>query len=157
MKNAVKPIPDGYPAVTPLLVMNGAARAIEFYKTVFGAKEKMRMQAPNGKLGHAELTIGDSVIMLSDAFPESGDRVPSESGTSPVRIHIYVDDVDQVAERAVAAGGKMVIPLKDQFYGDRSGRLQDPFGHIWLISTHQQDVSQEEMQRRMEKTMGKPA
>jgi len=150
MATGVKPIPDGYHAVTPLLVVNDAARAIEFYKSAFGAVERMRMAGPGGKIAHAEMTIGDSVIMLADEFPEWGDVGPKADDNSPVRIALYIDDVDEVARRAVAAGAKVLIPVADQFYGDRSGRLADPFGHLWIIATHKEDVSPGEMQKRME-------
>ena len=150
MATGVKPIPDGYHAVTPLLVVNDAARAIEFYKSAFGAVERMRMAGPGGKIAHAEMTIGDSVIMLADEFPEWGDVGPKADGKSPVRIALYIDGVDEVARRAVAAGAKVLIPVADQFYGDRSGRLADPFGHLWIIATHKEDVSPGEMQKRME-------
>ncbi len=150
MAARVKPVPDGYHAVTPLLVVNDAARAIEFYKTAFGAKERMRMTGPGGKIVHAEVTIGDAVIMLADEFPEWGDLSPKSAVDPPVRIALYVDDVDEVAKRAVTAGAKVLIPVADQFYGDRSGRLADPFGHLWIIATHKEDVSPGEMQKRME-------
>jgi PhnB protein len=147
MATKVKPVPAGYPALSALLVVRDAARAIEYYQTVFGAKERMRMEGPPGKIAHAELTIGDGIIMVA---PESeNDPGPLKLGSSPVRLHLYVDDVDALAKRAVAAGGKMTIPVADQFYGDRSGRLQDPFGHLWMISTHKEDVAPEEMQKRM--------
>ena len=149
MAAKVKYIPEGFHAVTPLLVVNDAARAIEFYQTVFGAKEQVRMAGPGGKIVHAEITIGDSVIMMNDEFPEGGDLGPDSARHSPVRIALYVDDVDDVAQRAVAAGARILIPVADQFYGDRSGRLADPFGHIWIIATHQEDVSPEEMKKRM--------
>ena len=145
----VKPIPDGYQAVTPLLVVDGAARAMEFYGAVFGAKERMRMAGPGGTIVHAEMTIGDSALMIADANPETGDLGP-RAGQSPVRIAIYVEDVDDVARRAVAAGAKILIPIADQFYGDRGGRLEDPFGHVWIVQTHIEDVSPDEMRRRME-------
>jgi len=150
MATRVKPVPDGFHAVTPLLVVNDAARAIEFYKTAFGAKERMRMAGPGGKIVHAEMTIGDAVIMVADEFPEWGDLGPKSAGDSPVRIALYVDDVDEVAKRAVTAGAKVLIPVADQFYGDRCGRLADPFGHLWIIATHKEDVSPGEMQKRME-------
>ena len=145
---APRPIPEGYHSVTPYLIVTGAASAIEFYKHAFGAKEVMRMAHPDGRVGHAELQIGDSRIMLADEFPEIGARSPMSLGGTPVGIQLYVDDVDAVTARALAAGAKMLRPLKDQFYGDRSGTLNDPFGHQWTISTHKEDVSPEEMQRR---------
>ena len=150
MADKVKPFPEGFHAVNPVLVVNGAAQAIEFYISAFGAKERMRLVEPGGKIAHAEMTIGDAVFMVKDEFPEWGDRSPDPAGGSPVRIGLYVDDVDEVAKRAVAAGAKILIPVGDQFYGDRSGRLADPFGHIWIISTHKEDVSPEEMKRRMD-------
>jgi PhnB protein len=150
MTTKVKPIPDGYGAVTPMLVARDAARAMEFYKAVFGAKERMRMMGPEGKIVHAELTIGDSVLMVADEFPEWGNCGPKSAGDSPVRIALYVEDVDEVVKRAVAAGAKVLIPVADQFYGDRSGRLADPFGHVWIVSTHKEDVSPSEMQKRMD-------
>jgi PhnB protein len=145
---APRPIPEGYHSVTPYLIVTGAASAIEFYKHAFGAKEVMRIPHPDGRVGHAELQIGDSRIMLADEFPEIGARSPMSLGGTPVGIQLYVDDVDAVTARALAAGAKMLRPLKDQFYGDRSGTLNDPFGHQWTISTHKEDVSPEEMQRR---------
>jgi len=145
---APRPIPEGYHSVTPYLIVTGAASAIEFYKHAFGAKELMRIPHPDGRVGHAELQVGDSRIMLADEFPERGARSPMSLGGTPVGILLYVDDVDAVAARALAAGAKMVRPVTDQFYGDRSGTLNDPFGHQWTISTHKEDVSPEEMQRR---------
>ena len=147
MATKVKPIPEGYPTLSASLVVRDAARAIQYYQAAFGATERMRLEGPPGKIAHAELAIGDGVIMLSDEA--DNDPGPLKLGTSPVRLHLYVEDVDAVAERAVAAGGKMVIPVSDQFYGDRSGRLQDPFGHLWMISTHKEDVAPAEMQKRM--------
>ena len=145
---AVKPIPDGYHSVTPYLIVSAAADAIDFYKKAFGAVELMRMPAPGGKVGHAEIKIGDSAIMLADEFPEMGYKSPTTLGGSPVSIMIYVADVDAVFSRAIAAGGREQRPVKDQFYGDRSGTLEDPFGHVWHIATHKEDVSAEEMERR---------
>jgi len=146
----VKPIPDGYHAVTPFLVVSDAARAMEFYKAAFGATERMRMAGPGGKIVHAEMTIGDAVIMVADEFPEWGNLSPESLNGSPVRMALYVEDVDDVASRAVAAGAKVLIPVADQFYGDRSGRLADPFGHLWIVATHIEDVSPGEMQKRMD-------
>ena len=146
----VKPIPDGYHAVTPFLVVSDAARAMEFYKAAFGAKERMRLAGPGGKIVHAEMTIGDAVIMVADEFPEWGNLSPESLNGSPVRMALYVEDVDDVASRAVAAGAKVLIPVADQFYGDRSGRLADPFGHLWIVATHIEDVSPGEMQKRMD-------
>ncbi|MFS8085885.1 MAG: VOC family protein [Acidobacteriota bacterium] len=145
---AVKPIPDGYHSVTPYLIINGAAEAIEYYQKAFGATELLRMPAPEGKIGHAEIKIGDSPIMLADEFPEMGYKSPQTLGGSSVSIMIYVDDVDTVFSRAIANGGKEQRPVKDQFYGDRMGTLEDPFGHVWHVATHTEDVSPEEMERR---------
>jgi PhnB protein len=148
MKN-VKPIPDGYRALTPYLVVKGAGDAIEFYKKVFGATEIMRMPMPDGRIGHAELRISDSVIMLADEHPEIDVRSPESLGGTPVSLMLYVDDVDSVYKKAIAAGSKELKPLQNQFYGDRSGTLTDPFGHKWTVATHVEDVSPEEMKRRM--------
>jgi PhnB protein len=145
---AVKPIPDGYHSVTPYLIIKGASDAIEFYKKAFGATELFRFPAPDGKIGHAEIKIGDSPIMLADEYPEMGYKSPSSWGGTAVSLMIYVDDVDAVYQQAIAAGGKKQRPVSDQFYGDRSGTLEDPFGHVWHIATHKEDVSMEEMQRR---------
>ena len=144
-----KPIPDGYHSVTPYLIIKGATAALDYYTRAFGAVELFRMPAPEGKIGHAEIKIGDSPIMLADEAPEMGYKSPQSLGGSPVSIMIYVEDVDTVFNRAIAAGGKEQRPVKDQFYGDRSGTITDPFGHIWTIATHKEDVSPEEMQRRM--------
>ncbi|MGH2735504.1 MAG: VOC family protein [Actinomycetota bacterium] len=146
----VKPIPDGYPQVTPYLCVDGAAAAIDFYSEVFGAKERMRMASPGGKIGHAELQLGDSLIMLADEHPEMGIRGPGAFGGTPVTISLYVEDVDDVFKRATKAGGKVLRELEDQFYGDRSGQFEDPFGHQWSVATHIEDVSPEEMERRSE-------
>ena len=145
---AIKPIPDGYPQVMPYLSVDGAARAIEYYKDVFGATERMRMPAPDGRIGHAELQIGSSVIMLSDEYPEMGIRGPKAVGGTPVTISVYVEDVDQVYDRAVKGGARAVQPVADQFYGDRSGQFEDPFGHRWNVASHVEDVDPEEMARR---------
>jgi PhnB protein len=146
----VEPIPAEYSGVTPYLCVNDAAGAIEFYKKGFGATEIMRLPDPSGKIGHAEVKIGKALVMLADEFPEQGYVSPKTLGGSTVRLHMYVEDVDAFFEKAVAAGAKVLIPVADQFYGDRSGRLEDPFGHIWLVSTHTEDVAPEEMQKRME-------
>ncbi len=148
MPAAVKSIPDGHHAVTPYLIIDGAARAIDFYKTAFGATELFRLAQPDGRVGHAELQIGDSRIMLADEFPEMGARGPRAVGGTPVTLHLYIDDVDAVVARAIAAGAKVLRPVQDQFYGDRSGMLEDPFGHYWHVATHTEDVSPEEMERR---------
>jgi PhnB protein len=144
----VKPIPDGYRAVTPYLIVEGAARAIDFYKGVFGAKERMRMDAPGGKIGHAELELADSVIMLADQSPEMGARSPQSIGGSPVHIMLYVDDVDATVERALAAGARLQMPVENKFYGDRTGGIVDPFGHVWYVGTHVEDVPPAEMEKR---------
>lgn len=149
MKGNVSPIPEGYHAVTPYLCLNGAAEAIEFYKKAFGAIELMRFGAPGGKIGHAEIKIGDSHVMLADEHPEMDFRGPQSIGGSPVHLHLYVEDVDSIFQQAVSAGGEELRPVKDQFYGDRSGTLRDPFGHVWHLSTHVEDVSPEEMEARM--------
>jgi PhnB protein len=145
----VNHIPDGYHAVTPYLVIKGAAAAIEFYKKVFGAKEVMRMPQADGRIGHAELKIGDSHVMMADEFPERDIRGPQSFGGSPVSLMVYVEDVDSVFKKALDSGAKVKKAVADQFYGDRSGTLTDPFGHQWTISTHTEDVSPEEMQKRM--------
>lgn len=150
---ATKSIPDGYHSITPYLIIKGAAGAIDFYKRVFGATELMRMPDPSGKIGHAEIMIGDSHIMLADEYPEMGHRSPQTLGGAGVSLMIYLDDVDEVYKRALAAGAKQVQPLKDQFYGDRSGTVQDPYGHVWTIATHVEDIAPEEMQRRATEAM----
>jgi PhnB protein len=149
MAGKVKPIPEGYQVLTPYLVCKDAARAIEFYRNVLGATEKMRMPAPDGKVGHAELQFGSSLLMLADEYPEMGYRGPQAFGGSPVTLHLYVDDVDAVFKRAVSAGAKERQPVENKFYGDRSGTIEDPFGHTWNLSTHIEDVSPEEMEKRM--------
>lgn len=145
----VEPIPAEYPGITPYLGVKDAAAAIEFYKKAFGATERMRLDAPGGKIGHAEVAIGNTIVMLADESPEYGNLSPQTLGGSTVRLHMYVENVDAFFDKAVAAGAKILIPIADQFYGDRSGRLEDPFGHVWLVSTHTEDVSPEEMERRM--------
>lgn len=150
---ATKSIPDGYHSVTPYLIVKGAADALDFYKRVFGATELMRMPDPSGKIGHAEIQIGDSHIMLADEYPEMGHRSPQTLGGAGVSLMIYLDGVDEVYKRAVAAGAKEIQPLKNQFYGDRSGTVQDPYGHVWTIATHVEDVAPEEMERRAKEAM----
>jgi PhnB protein len=150
----VKPIPDGYPQVTPYLSINGANEAIEFYTTVFGAKERMRLPAPGGKVGHAELEFGDSLIMLADEFPDMGARSPKTIGGSPVTLSVYVEDVDDVFARALKAGATETRPVQDQFYGDRLGQFEDPFGHVWAVATHIEDVAPDEMAKRAAEMMG---
>lgn len=144
----VKPIPEGYHSVTPYLIIKGAADAIEFYKKAFGAIELFRMEN-DGKVGHAEIKIGDSPIMLSDEHPEMGYVSPKTLGGSPVGIMIYVEDVDTTFNGAIKSGGVETKPLQDQFYGDRSGTLTDPFGHVWTVATHKEDVAPEEMEKRI--------
>lgn len=144
----VKPIPDGYHTITPYLAIKGASDAIAFYKKALGAEELFRMPGPDGKIMHAELQIGDSRLMLADEFPEMGCRSPQTIGGSPIFLHLYVDDVDQRVERAVQAGAKLVRPVQDQFYGDRSGGVEDPFGYTWYIATHVEDLTPEEIEKR---------
>jgi len=144
----VKPIPDGYHSVTPYLCAKGVAQAIEFYKKAFSAAERMRIVQPDGRVGHAEIQIGDSVIMLVDEFPEMDMRSPQSLGGSAVSIYLYVEDADVIFNQAIAAGAKVKRPLADQFYGDRVGGIEDPFGHSWWISTHKEDLSPEEIEKR---------
>ncbi len=151
----VKPIPEGYHTVTPYLIVKGAARALEFYEKAFNAKELFRLDGPGGTVGHAEIQLGDSRIMLADEFPDMGARGPETLGGSPVGLMIYVEDVDALFKQALAAGGKQERPVEDKFYGDRAGTLRDPFGHQWTLATHKEDVSDEEMKRRMEAEMKK--
>jgi PhnB protein len=148
-----KPIPEGYHTVTPYLTLDDAAGAIDFYKKAFGAKERMRMEAPGGKIGHAELQIGDSIVMLADAFPQSSTQPPRELGGTTAGVFLYVDDVDAVAQKAVDAGATVTMEVADQFWGDRFGSLQDPFGHSWSIATHVEDVPPEEMAERAKQAM----
>jgi PhnB protein len=148
-----KAIPDGYQTATPYLIIKGAAAAIDFYKRAFGATEMMRMVDPTGRIGHAEIRIGDSVIMLADEHPNMGYRSPRSLGGSSVSILLYLESVDAVFKRAVEAGAKAQRPVADQFYGDRSGTLEDPFGHVWTVATHVEDVPPEEMRRRAEEAM----
>jgi PhnB protein len=150
---AVKPIPDGYHTVTPYLIVRGAAAALDFYKKAFGATELFRMPGPDGKIGHAEIRIGDSMIMLADEAPQMGALGPQATVRPPVCLCLYVEDVDTLAAQAVAAGAKELRPVRDQFYGDRSGMFEDPFGHVWNISTHKEDVAPDELQRRSEAAM----
>ena len=150
---AIKPVPEGYSTATPYLIIRGAAEAIEFYKRAFGATEMLRMADPQGRVGHAEIRIGDSVIMLADEHPAMGYRGPRSLGGSSVSILLYLEDVDAVFERAVKAGARALRQVTDQFYGDRSGTLEDPFGHVWTVATHVEDVPPEEMRRRAEAAM----
>jgi PhnB protein len=146
-------IPKGYNTVTPYLVIKGAAKAIDYYKNVFGATVVVRMDGPNGSVGHAELQIGDSRIMLADENPAMGNRSAETIGGSPVSLYVYLPDCDAVVAKATAEGAKILKPVEDQFYGDRSGFIQDPFGHLWGIATHKEDVSADEMKKRMQKMM----
>ena len=149
MSPAVKPIPDDYPRVIPSLSIDGAAKAIDFYRDVLGATERMRMDGPDGKVGHAELQIGESVIFLADEYPDMGYVGPKTIGGTPVFLNVYVEDVDATFERATKAGAKVLRAVENQFYGDRNGQFEDPFGHRWSVSTHVEDVPPDEMQRRM--------
>jgi len=146
----VKPIPDGYSSVTPYLIVTGAANALDYYKMAFDAQEIMRMPGPDGKIVHAELQIGSSRIMLADESPQMGHKSPQTLGGSGTGLMLYVKDVDDTFQRAVSGGGTVVRPVQDQFYGDRSGNLTDPFGHQWTIATHVEDVAPDEMKRRMD-------
>ncbi len=147
---SVKPIPEGYHSVTPYLMIKGASTAIEFYKRAFGATEVFRLSQPNGQIGHAEIKVGDSTLMLADSCEEGPPRNPHSLGGSSVGLHVYVEDVDGQFAQAVSAGAKIVKPLQDQFYGDRSGTLEDPFGHLWFLATHKEDLTPEEINRRAE-------
>ena len=144
----VKPIPEGYHSVTPYLIINGATAALDFYKKAFGAVELFRMEH-GGKIGHAEIKIGDSPIMLADEQPEMGFAGPQSLGGTPVSLMIYVEDVDTIYKQAINAGGTELKALQDQFYGDRSGTLKDPYGHVWTVATHKEDVTPEEMDKRI--------
>lgn len=144
----VKAVPEGYHTVTPYLILRGAGDAIAFYEKAFGAEEVMRIGGPGGRIGHAEIKIGDSRLMLADEYPEIGALSPKTVGGSPVSIHLYVEDVDAAVERAVAVGAKLVRPVADQFYGDRTGGIEDPFGYRWFIATRQEDLTSEEIRRR---------
>jgi len=143
-----KPIPDEYPRVTPYLYIDGASAAIDFYCAVLGASERMRMAGPGDRVGHAELQLGDSMIMLADENPDMNVRGPKSVGGTPISLHVYVEDADDVFERAIKGGAKELRPVEDQFYGDRSGQFEDPFGHRWNVATHVEDVPSEEMERR---------
>ena len=152
---SVKPVPDGYHTITPALTIRNAAKAIEFYKQAFGAIERGVMKAPDGKVLHAEVLIGDSIIMLADEFPEFGALSPESTGGSSTSLHIYLDGVDAAFDRAVKAGATVTMPVMDQFWGDRYGQLKDPFGHKWSIGTHIADLSMDEMKRGMDEAMEK--
>jgi PhnB protein len=145
---SVKPIPDGYHSVTPYLIVADGAGAVAFYEKAFGATLRLKLDRPDGKIGHAELDIGDSVVMLADTYAGYEAWAPPHFGGSPVTLHLYVEDVDAVVSRAAAAGGKIVRPVQDQFYGDRGGAFTDPFGHVWHVATHVEDVPSDEINRR---------
>jgi PhnB protein len=148
-----KPVPDGYHTVTPYLTLDDAAAAIDYYKKAFGAKERIRMDMPNGKVGHAELEIGDSLVMLSDAMPDGSSQPPSELGGTTAGVFLYVEDVDAVVKKAVDGGGTITMEVEDQFWGDRFGSVKDPFGHVWSVATHVEDVPPEEMAERAKAAM----
>jgi PhnB protein len=150
----VEPIPEGFPRVTPYLIVDGAAAAIDFYTSVLGGTERMRMGGPGGKIGHAEIEIGNSVIMLADEHPEMNALGPRSIGGTPVTLHVYVEDADRVFERAIEAGAKPLHPVEDRFYGDRRGSFEDPFGHQWDVATHVEDVPPEEMSKRLAEMEG---
>ena len=153
MSTSVKPIPEGYHSVTPYLAVDDAAQAIEYYKKAFGAKERARMEAPDGKIGHAEVEIGDSLVMLSDPFPHATTRPPKELGGTSGSVFMYVEDVDAVVKKAVDEGATITMEVADQFWGDRFGTITDPFGHVWSIATHVEDVPPEEMAERAKAAM----
>lgn len=150
---AVQPIPEGYHSAIPYLSLDDAANAIEFYKRAFGATERMRMPGPDGKIGHAEIQIGDSIIMLADPFPEANVKPPKELGGTTVGIFLYVEDVDSVVQDAVDAGASLTSAVEEMFWGDRFGQVQDPFGHQWQIATHVKDVPPDEMAQRAKEAM----
>lgn len=147
---AVKPIPDGYSSVTPYLIVDDGVKALEFYRIAFGAVERLRIDWGGGKIGHAEFTIGNSVVMLASEFPDQGALSPKTVGGTPVSLMVYTESVDETFARAVAEGATEIRPVANQFYGDRTGVLEDPFGHRWTVSTHVEDVSEEELARRSE-------
>jgi PhnB protein len=154
MGTEIKPVPDGYHSLTAHITVKGANKAIEFYKKAFGAKELARMPGPDGKtVMHAELIIGDSILMLNEEYPEMGVRAPQPGNGSAVTLHLYVENVDSMFKQAIAAGAKETFPLQDQFWGDRYGKLVDPFGHQWSVATHIEDVPPEEMKQRADKAM----
>lgn len=148
MARSITPVPAGYHALTPYLIVQGAAKAIDFYRTVFSARERMRMPGPDGKIGHAEIEIGDSLIMLADEFPQMNAKAPPGYGGSPVHLHLYVTNVDDVVANAARHGAAVLRQIEDQFYGDRTGTVQDPFGHVWHIGTHVEDIAPDELHRR---------
>jgi PhnB protein len=150
---ATKPIPEGYNTLSPALAVDDAEQAIEFYKQAFGAKERMRMPSPDGRIAHAELEIGDSVVMLSDPFPHAPNKDPKELGGTSVGLFMYVEDVDATFEQALGAGATVTMPLEDQFWGDRFGTVTDPFGHTWSLATHKEDLTPEEIAERGKEAM----
>ena len=150
---AVKPIPEGYSTISPSLAVDDAAKAIDFYKNAFGATERMRMDAPGGKVAHAELQVGDSVLMLGDTMPQSTARAPKELGGTSAVLMLYVEDADAFVQRALDAGATVTMPLADMFWGDRFGQIADPFGHQWAVATHIEDVPPGEMEERAKKAM----
>jgi PhnB protein len=150
---AVKPVPEGYQTISPYLYVEDAAKAIAFYTRAFGAREGNRMDMPDGRIAHAELRIGDSVVMLSDQFPQSRGKPPSELGGTTVGLFLYVDDVDSVVQDAVDAGASVTMPIDDMFWGDRIGEVRDPFGHLWQIATHVEDVAPKDLERRAKTAM----
>jgi PhnB protein len=150
---ATKPIPEGYHTITPYLAVDDAAQAIEYYKRAFGAKERVRMDAPGGKIGHAELVIGDSLVMLSDPFPQASTKPPKELGGTTGSVFMYVEDVDEIVKQAVDAGATITMEVADQFWGDRFGTVTDPFGHVWSIATHVEDLTPEEIAERGKEAM----
>jgi PhnB protein len=154
-KKKVSPVPKGFHTVTPYLVVDGGMRAIDFYKKVFGAKASFCMTHEDGKLGHAELTIGDSKVMLSDVCPEMQTRGPKDFGGSPISIYLYVKNADAVFDKAIANGAKVIKPVENQFYGDRSGGFEDPFGHMWFVATHIEDLSSAKIKKRAAEIFGK--
>ena len=155
MPTQVKPIPQGYRSVTPYLTLNDAARALDFYKRAFGAQEVMRMAGPDGKIGHAEIRIGDSVVMIADEMPTSGTRSPQSLGGNTGGVFLYVDQADKTFNQAVSAGAQVEMPLADMFWGDRYGRVKDPFGQSWSIATHIEDVAPAEMEKRVKEQVAK--
>jgi PhnB protein len=148
-----QPVPEGYHTVTPYLAVEDAAAAIEYYKKAFGAKERVRMDAPGGKIGHAELEIGDSLVMLSDPFPQSSTKPPKQLGGTSASVFLYVEDVDSVVQDAIDAGATVTMPIQDQFWGDRFGSVTDPYGHLWSIATHKEDVPPEKIAERAKEAM----
>ena len=154
MSTAVKAIPDGYEGITPYLICRNAEAAIDFYKNAFGAVELFRMGGEGGKVGHAEMKIGNAIFMLADEFPDMGAQSPETIGGTPVSLYIYVEDVDSFSEKAIAEGLKVLKPVSDQFYGDRSGHFEDPFGHKWGFATHKEDLTPEELEARAKAAHG---